>query len=422
MKAPILKKNCLLKKDTSDDEYINSETGSSSSSEESLHDDSENQITEEEQENEEENEEEILNEDTSPPNAEWTKVTKKARQHGFTGKEELCYQSIYKSGSDVIIDESMVPFRGRVIFRQYIPGKSHKYGCKLFKLCTPDGYTLNMELYTGVGVATPPLSKTESLVVRLLANHMDIFLGEYLLQRKTYLCGTVRVNRKYLPKSVTKAKLKRGEIKALENKNGLKVFNWKDKRYVVTLSTVPEHDATLINTGKVTRTGLPIKKPQSVLDYNKCKKGVDLSDQMSSYYSPLKKSRKWYRKVALEFIAGTSIVNAWVLYNKYFAVKKMSLRAFKESIVLFYTSSIMKEKNKPGKSSMNISGKSSHCLKEAEGQKRKTRKRCRGCYEMLAANEGSKVAKIKSRKVSTYCDSCDGTPYLCLSCFNLKHN
>ncbi|XP_064109615.1 piggyBac transposable element-derived protein 4-like [Macrobrachium nipponense] len=256
---------------SSDDEYIHSETGSSSSSEESLHDDSENQITEEEQENEEENEEEILNEDTSPPNAEWTKVTKKARQHGFTGKEELCvtvhpsstdnqiwpidvykqiitddiinlivqetnryaeqkissvtvtrrsklrqwvptnneeiekfigliiymglvpfpeiqlywsksilykneivpktmsrdrfllllqmlhfcnneepnvgrdwkirklldmilvqYQSIYKSGSDVIIDESMVPFRGRVIFRQYIPGKSHKYGCKLF--------------------------------------------------------------------------------------------------------------------------------------------------------------------------------------------------------------------------------------------------------------------------------------------------
>ena len=78
----------------------------------------------------------------------------------------------------------------------------------LFKLCTPDGYTLNLELYTGVGVATPPLSSTESLVVRLLANHMDMgvtlfadnyytssFLGEYL-QRKTYLCGTVSQQKK----------------------------------------------------------------------------------------------------------------------------------------------------------------------------------------------------------------------------------
>ncbi|XP_064087379.1 uncharacterized protein LOC135202035 [Macrobrachium nipponense] len=64
----------------------------------SLHDDSENQITEEEQENEEENEEEILNENTSPPNAEWIKVTKKAQQHGFTGKE-LCV-TVHPSSTD----------------------------------------------------------------------------------------------------------------------------------------------------------------------------------------------------------------------------------------------------------------------------------------------------------------------------------
>ena len=52
------------------------------------------------------------------------------------------YHSVYKSGPDVVIDESMVPFRGRVAFRQYLPGKSHKYGCKLYKLCMPSGYTL----------------------------------------------------------------------------------------------------------------------------------------------------------------------------------------------------------------------------------------------------------------------------------------
>lgn len=92
----------------------------------------------------------------------------------------------------------MVPFRGRVIFRQYIPEKSNKYGCKLFKLCTPEGYTSNLELHTGGGVTTPPLSSTESLVVRLMENHMvmgvtlftdnyytSTFLGEYLLQRNT---------------------------------------------------------------------------------------------------------------------------------------------------------------------------------------------------------------------------------------------
>lgn len=53
-----------------------------------------------------------------------------------------------------------------------------------------------------------------------------------------------------------------------------------------------------------------IKKPKSVLDYNICKKVVNLSDQMSSYYSTLKKIRNWYKKAALEIIAGTSIVKA----------------------------------------------------------------------------------------------------------------
>lgn len=33
------------------------------------------------------------------------------------------------------IDESMIPFTGRLSFKQYIQNKTHKYGIKLFKLC-----------------------------------------------------------------------------------------------------------------------------------------------------------------------------------------------------------------------------------------------------------------------------------------------
>jgi hypothetical protein len=47
----------------------------------------------------------------------------------------------------LVIDESMVPFRGRLHFRQYIPNKTHKYGIKLYKLCTTDGYTCNISVY-----------------------------------------------------------------------------------------------------------------------------------------------------------------------------------------------------------------------------------------------------------------------------------
>ena len=43
----------------------------------------------------------------------------------------------------------MVPWRGRLIFRQYIPAKSHKYGIKLFKLCSTEGYTWSAKIYSG---------------------------------------------------------------------------------------------------------------------------------------------------------------------------------------------------------------------------------------------------------------------------------
>ena len=70
------------------------------------------------------------------------------------------FQEVYKPGKEVVIDESMVPFRGRTYFRQYIPGKRHKYGLKLYKLCTTEAYTWNRELYCGASEKYQSLGKT----------------------------------------------------------------------------------------------------------------------------------------------------------------------------------------------------------------------------------------------------------------------
>ena len=65
--------------------------------------------------------------------------------------DKLCenFRSVYTSGSVLVIDKSLIPFRGRVIFTQYIPGKSHKYVIILYKLCTPSSYTCNLFVYSG---------------------------------------------------------------------------------------------------------------------------------------------------------------------------------------------------------------------------------------------------------------------------------
>lgn len=52
-------------------------------------------------------------------------------------------------GENLVIDESMVPWRGRLRFRQYLPSKSHKYGIKLYKICTPDAFTYDLRVYVG---------------------------------------------------------------------------------------------------------------------------------------------------------------------------------------------------------------------------------------------------------------------------------
>ena len=49
--------------------------------------------------------------------------------------------------------------------------------------------------------------------------------------------GTLRKNRKGLPKDVVTSKLKKGESIAKESEEGMLVLKWKDKHDVMALST-----------------------------------------------------------------------------------------------------------------------------------------------------------------------------------------
>ena len=83
------------------------------------------------------------------------------------------------------------------------------------------------------------LNATESLTVSLTKSvlnlgstiysdnyYISVVLAEYLFQKKTYLCGTIRKNRKHLSKDVVEAKLKKkNEMKCLENSQGVKTYN-----------------------------------------------------------------------------------------------------------------------------------------------------------------------------------------------------
>jgi len=60
------------------------------------------------------------------------------------------------------------------------------------------------------------------------------------------------------------------------------------------ISTKLFHTRALVDIRKTTSSGERIMKPQVVLDYNKGRQGKDLSDQLSAYYTRLRRSIKWY--------------------------------------------------------------------------------------------------------------------------------
>ncbi|CAB3229538.1 unnamed protein product [Arctia plantaginis] len=109
------------------------------------------------------------------------------------------FQNILNPGKYVVIDETMIPWRGRLGFRQYIKNKSHRYGVKLYKLCTPEGYTYQIEIYTGKTDQKKEVDHSQKVVLRLMNNlieqgrivivdnfYTSVTLAEKLLSQKTF--------------------------------------------------------------------------------------------------------------------------------------------------------------------------------------------------------------------------------------------
>lgn len=319
---------------------------------------------------------------------------------------------------NMCIDETMVPFRGKLKFRQYIKEKRHKFGIKLFKLCLPGGYTFHSKIYCGAD-KIDGMSVATKVVLELLGGSLDkgvtlytdnwytsIELAKKLKNRRTHLVGTLRRNRKGLPKVVTSAKLRKGEIVGRE-KDGVVIFKWKDKRDVLMLTT--KHNLDMIEVPG--RAGARMK-PKAVAEYNRAKSFIDLSDQMSSYSTSLRRSLKWYRKVAVEMIIGASIVNAQYLYNKnQDKHNRKSITNFKENLCLQLMSNNLEAEPQPELQPEQ------HVYTTAD-----RRGRCSICYRKNKDAHGRTYAIKKTKQVSSICTACVGKPLLCIDCFFENHS
>lgn len=346
-------------------------------------------------------------------------------------------------GEDVVIDESMIPFRGRLLFRQYLPNKTHKYGIKVFKICDTAGYTYKMKVYMGAGTGTEDnLTLAASVVMDLMRDYLDrghtlyvdnfytsVDLAHMLLARNTHLVGSVISNRAWFPHKKTIGTnsddpLKKGEMRCLEYPSGIVYTKWFDKREVRMMST--KHPPDYVDTGKKTRQGEPILKPLVIVEYNKAKMGIDVSDQMSSYSTAIRKSMRWYHKVAEEFLLGTAVVNAWLAYKDAAGVNSQSKNKHLYSITTFREKIVYALLGLQDGQIEPVKHVGHHHLSETvifvgEGKnKRRARKNCKVCYARASRTGDRKITK-NLKKITTFCESCPGKPFLCKDCFKNLH-
>lgn len=84
------------------------------------------------------------------------------------------FQNAFALGRNVAIDESVISFKGRVGFRQYLKGKPHPWGIKAFVLAdSTTGYLHNMAIYYGkdTELLRPDLPHTVRVVCTLMNEH-----------------------------------------------------------------------------------------------------------------------------------------------------------------------------------------------------------------------------------------------------------
>ena len=135
-------------------------------------------------------------------------------------------KDIYTPNRYLSIDKSMVLWRGRLVFRQYVKIKSHKYGVKFFEVCTLDGIILPVKSIVASHFLTSKILDNMVIMNDFLwkgyhgyhgyhgftGNYYNSYHLQEGYEHSTYLCGTLWPDR-----IGNEKKLKRGEMVWMRN-------------------------------------------------------------------------------------------------------------------------------------------------------------------------------------------------------------
>ena len=316
---------------------------------------------------------------------------------------------------ELAIDESIIGFKGRLSFLQYMPKKPTKWGMKAWVLSdSHTGYVWNWRLYTGKEESkelTTPLA--EHVVLDLLVGlenrghhvYFDNYYTSIPLSMKLSdlgfgSCGTVRINRKGIPKDFQTCKLKKGEVVTFcdGTVSGLK---WMDKRPVSMLSTI--HDDSLVSKRRRTKQiagGVEeIQKPLMVEMYNTYMGGVDRGDQLVVYYAFSHATKKWWKR-AFFHLMEVAMVNAYIVYCKSTPTKRLSHLEFRIAVATGLLQTLeaptpARPLSSPSEAPLRLTNVGMHFPEPAHG-----RPDCKVCSDRSTGNRKQTNSQCKVCKIA----------------------
>ena len=245
-----------------------------------------------------------------------------------------CFLNGMSATKNQSVDEHMVKFKGHNILKQYVKGKPVQWGFKLWCRChSTIGYLFQFDLYTGKKTGHVEQGLGEGVVLSLTEQiknlqyhvYIDNFFNTAqlqfnLLNHKIGSAGTVRLNRKNLPKSEqlpNDQSMNKGDMVSFES-NAVYFTKWMDNKSVHMLSnilaTLPVQD---VQRKKKKSSGKDVVKcPFVVQQYNKHMGGVDLMDQKKVTYQFDHRSRYKYYLRLVHDLLDIAINNAGIVYNR----------------------------------------------------------------------------------------------------------
>ena len=196
-------------------------------------------------------------------------TTKKGKIQPLIDRLCAAFEAAHTPDRHVAIDESVISFKGRVSFRQYLKGKPHPWGIKAYVLCeSKSGYLQRACIYYGREtelIDRDDLGQTPRVVLTLVEqlHHKgyDLYVDRYytsptlaaeLTKVGITVTGTLQSNRKGVPTTIKRGRKEPvGTVSAFRSEDGsgdILVLTWMDKRKIIMLSTKHKVGMVLVRT------------------------------------------------------------------------------------------------------------------------------------------------------------------------------